>query len=612
MVSCPRCGSDSVDPDFCDVCGADLSAGAASLRLVHGDRLVFELLDPRNNRTELVAITLAERTGEFTARRVWMAQDQLQRYYRVEELDGVEDDEPDAIPVFPDRVDVPVAITTYNERAVRIYRQIEGQLLAQRLQQLNRTLTPAEIVAWMEPILEAVHLFHQAGFVSLKLCPYTILYRTDGAVFLQNTDGLYRCDMIPTSLPAITGYTAPEIYSSDFSRPPGPAADMFSLAMVAYFLVTRRDPPVSMYSSFLPAIPPRDIALEFPLGFAPFFSVAAAADPDARPGSIAEFRCLLLDSQTRAEARTQVDESIRFSVASETHTGIFKRVHHPINQDHVFSACCPDHQLALIAVADGVSTASFGSGDLASALAGRRIHEAWNELLAHPGDLEQQGPAQWLTALMHSINDDIVAWINERFTPFTGEPSEVMGTTCVLLLAWRGIATLASLGDSRAYLIRSNYIELITRDHNLMTLGIVDGLDADFALMMPQGDALARCLGLFDTLPDQSLCPQRLHPDIYQFALRQGDRVLLCSDGLTDFAGATQASSELAILRAVQREPQPEVALLDLVHLANKGGGGDNIGVAMLAAETTPPSLVRWLQTRRSGQPSLADSDDAT
>ena len=114
---------------------------------------------------------------------------------------------------------------------------------------------------------------------------------------------------------------------------------------------------------------------------------------------------------------------------------------------------------------------------------------------------------------------------------------------------------------------------------------------------------------MFHLLPDGFLQAVPPEPDHYAFALKPGDRVLLCSDGLTDFAGITEEASERAILSAVENEPQPEIALLDLVHLANKGGGGDNIGAALLAAETEPLSLVGWLEARRRQPPLTTEPD---
>jgi len=607
MPVCHQCGSHSQDPQWCDVCGADLSVEARP-RLAHGDQIAFHITIDPTSGPQTVTITLAERTAAMTTRHIWMAIDESRGlHFRVEELDGAEDD-PDALPVLGHLVDIPVATTRYNDRLVRIFRHTEGTLLAQRIESMQAAPTPELLLELMEPVLDTLEAIHDEGFVSLKVCPFTIKYRPDGTVFLQNTGGLYRSDIVPSMLPALAGYTAPEIYASDFTRPPGVASDIFSLAMTVYFMVTRRDPPVSMYTSYTPAITIRDIVPGFPLGLQPLLSIGGAASPRDRPGSVAEFRVLLRESLRRMRVRASLDPRVKLSAASETHPGIFKRNHQPVNQDAVFHAVNRAHNLAMIAVADGVSTASFGTGDLASALALQRIRETWETLLNHPEELTQQGPIGLIRSMVQSINHDIVAWINQHHHPFRGEPSEVMGTTVVVALAWQGVITLASLGDSRAYLMREDHYELITRDHNLVTLGIIDGMNVDSALMLPQGDALARCVGLFDMGPEQTLVPHLLQPDVYQFNLRVGDRLLLCTDGLTDFAGPGPAAAELAIFDVVRQQHQPEVALTELVALANRGGGGDNIGVAILAAEEEHLSIIRWMETRRSTESIVVDA----
>jgi protein phosphatase len=576
--------------------------------LAVGDQLSFSLTREPDTTPIAVTLSLVERAADLTTRRIWTAAGDDGMSWRVEEYDDGDDD-PDAVPVFPGHVDLPVAATAYHGRLVRVYRHVEGVLLAQRLAQLGRPVTPAELQAWLDPVLDMVERFHQAGYVCLRLCPYSIKFRTDGQPFLQNVAGLYRLDRLPGSLPAIIGYTAPEIYHTDFTRAPSVAADIFSLAMVAWYMLTLRDPPVSMYTSHTPALNARDLSLELPCGLHPMLVLAGAALPTDRPASIAQLRSLLHEAVRRAVARTVLLPDLRFTVAAETHPGVFKRVHQPINQDAVYCAHSRAHDLALVAVSDGVSTASYGTGDLASRLALRRIQETWNELLAQPQDLEQQGPTRLLSALMQSINYDIVAWINEHHAPFHGEPSEVMGATCVIALAHRGICTVASIGDSRIYLVRPEGIEPLSRDHNLTTLGLIEGMDPDAALLLPQGDALARCLGLFDLDGEGRLIPQRLLPDVLSFFLQPGDIVLLCSDGLTDFAGPGTTAAELAIWKTLQHEAQPELAALELIRLANLGGGGDNIGIALLYADPNPRSIVRWAESLRAGESSLEWED---
>lgn len=102
--------------------------------------------------------------------------------------------------------------------------------------------------------------------------------------------------------------------------------------------------------------------------------------------------------------------------------------------------------------------------------------------------------------------------------------SGLSGTTLVLLQLDRGVGTLRWAGDSRAYLIRGERLELLTRDHSvvqeLVDAGLVEPARAPHH---PQAHVITRALGV---APDASL-------ETLSIALQAGDRILLCSDGLS-------------------------------------------------------------------------------
>ncbi len=162
-----------------------------------------------------------------------------------------------------------------------------------------------------------------------------------------------------------------------------------------------------------------------------------------------------------------------------------------------------------------------------------------------------------------------------------------MGSTALIAYISQGQMTLGSLGDSRCYLIRDDVMECLTRDHNLFTLSLIEGLSLEHALVMPHGDALARCLGTFDVDRHGVLLPQDPPIDLYTLRLIPGDHVLLCTDGLFDYAGASYEESEENIRQRVLCEEHPGIACLELILMANRGGGGDNIGVALIKVSET-------------------------
>jgi PPM family protein phosphatase len=145
-----------------------------------------------------------------------------------------------------------------------------------------------------------------------------------------------------------------------------------------------------------------------------------------------------------------------------------------------------------------------------------------------------------------------------------------MGTTAVVVL-FRAPESpwCAHVGDSRLYRLRNSQLEQITEDHTWVARAIKIGdISSDEARMHPFRHVLARCLGRED-----------LHQvDLQQMDVQAGDRLLLCSDGLTeelvDHAIATHLES-----------PSLEKAALALVEAAKEQGGHDNITVVIVAID---------------------------
>ena len=144
----------------------------------------------------------------------------------------------------------------------------------------------------------------------------------------------------------------------------------------------------------------------------------------------------------------------------------------------------------------------------------------------------------------------------------TGSSPEDAGTTLTAML-WTGSQlALVHVGDSRAHLLRDGELFQITHDHTLVQSMVDEGrLSPEEAASHPQRSLLIRALGRgADNTADV-----RLHD------ARQGDRYLLCSDGLSTVVPTGE------IRRVLSATGEPEQAVRELVTLANAFGGPDNI-----------------------------------
>ncbi|MFP4597705.1 MAG: protein phosphatase 2C domain-containing protein [Persicimonas sp.] len=404
----------------------------------------------------------------------------------------------------------------------------------------------------------------------------------DLTVIFDGIEGFFEEGGSFEEVPIIRGFSPPELMGRA-QLEIGRGCDVFNLGMMLYFLIGGQLPPVSVYTRHIPAVPARNLRPEFPPGLQSVISRATRPDPKERFPDVASLKkaferaCDVM----KARAEGSAERTPRMKLAVDTHIGIAKRRRNPTNQDAVFGAASDDRRFALVVVADGVSTASYGSGDLASHMLIAEAKAAWEELLPSYLMDEPVDPIVAIRDILNRANDRIVNYVNENFLPFRGGPHEVMGTTALVAVLQDGKVTLGTLGDSRVYLQRGGAFEQITIDHNLWTLSILEGVPADNALAMPHGDALARCLGTF-IVDNERLEAVHPEPDIFRFSVTSGDNLLLTTDGLVDFAAANMLSAEDKIHQMLVSEPDPALACLELILLANRGGGGDNIGLGIV------------------------------
>jgi PPM family protein phosphatase len=214
-------------------------------------------------------------------------------------------------------------------------------------------------------------------------------------------------------------------------------------------------------------------------------------------------------------------------------------------------------QKPVAAVADGMG--GHSAGEVASAI-------AIEELAA----LRDRGPWENETAATDDLRQAILR-ANRRIRDMAASDRKLngMGTTLVALLEDGDLVHLANIGDSRGYLLRQGELSQVTVDHSLVQELVDDGrLSPEDAERHPQRSVITRALGI----------DPEVEFDLFTYKLQLGDRLLLCSDGLSDVVEPTQIRNVLLRVR------NPYEAAGRLIEVANQQGGPDNITVIVVDA----------------------------
>lgn len=206
-------------------------------------------------------------------------------------------------------------------------------------------------------------------------------------------------------------------------------------------------------------------------------------------------------------------------------------------------------RLGLVAVADGMG--GHRAGEVASATA----LEALRAAVANGRSLR-----------------DAIEGANDAVLEKSESDRELhgMGTTLTAgMLGSDGQLVVGHVGDSRAYLVRDGELTQITNDHSLVEELVRGGeLTPEQAEVHPRRSIITRALGI----------DPQVEVDEYPIDLRPGDRILLCSDGLTTMVRPDDIAGIL------NREHDPKRAAQLLVDAANEAGGEDNVTAVIIDA----------------------------
>ncbi len=227
---------------------------------------------------------------------------------------------------------------------------------------------------------------------------------------------------------------------------------------------------------------------------------------------------------------------LQFRFAAETDTGLVR----DNNEDSAFAGPY------LLAVADGVGGAA--AGEVASATTTYVVSAL---TLAHPGT----SPLGLLQSAVEDARGQVAVGVE-------ADPTRLgMATTLTAILTDGRRFGLAHVGDSRAYLLRDGGLVPLTHDHTWVQALLDTGrISAEEAVEFPQRHVVLQAI-------DGESVPT---PDLVWLDLRPGDRLLLCSDGLTDLV----TDGDILTLMAVDSR---RLAANGLIRAALDAGGRDNV-----------------------------------
>ena len=207
-------------------------------------------------------------------------------------------------------------------------------------------------------------------------------------------------------------------------------------------------------------------------------------------------------------------------------------------------------------VCDGMG--GVNGGNVASDLAVKEIKEFL--IAGFEENMSRQNIKSLILNAINRANDAVYAMSLEQ------EELRGMGTTAVVAVAARGAVHICHVGDSRAYLIREDSIEQLTKDHSLIQQLIDTGtITPEEAKNHPQRNLITRCLGVHSTVES----------DYSEHPVQPGDIVLLCSDGLTNYL-------EDGEILEYAKQMDPSALIRQLVATAMERGGGDNVTIAVI------------------------------
>jgi serine/threonine protein phosphatase PrpC len=414
----------------------------------------------------------------------------------------------------------------------------------------SQKMSEPEAIAAAVQICQAISFVHRKALRLNDICPESVALAKDGRIKLTGLDYVSNDNELQSEPIFNDGYTAPEIYRG---KRVDKRADIFSAGAMLYtWLTGTRIPSESWREEAGPVqfYPPHVVTPRLEKAI----RRAIAFNPADRWPTIDEFKAELI----------ALGGSVRLRAAAMTDVGRV-REH---NEDSVLAveytreSMVEPAQSYLYVVADGMGGAE--AGEVASAIAVQTIR-SYIEARLDAARGEVENAAELLTGALEEANSKIIEYVASH------PESRGMGSTGVCALVTPTDTAVAWVGDSRGYVMEGATLRQVTKDHSLVQRLVEIGqITAEEAHTHEHKNVITRSLGARQSGPAGA--------EAVAVKLKRGDKLMLCSDGLTAHVMDPQIRDILG------RNADPYDAARELIVAANAGGGTDNISVIVIYA----------------------------
>ena len=248
-------------------------------------------------------------------------------------------------------------------------------------------------------------------------------------------------------------------------------------------------------------------------------------------------------------------------------------------RDHNEDAIAWDAEIGLFVLADGMG--GYNAGEVASGIAATTVSRLIREAFAVQ-DLDGADKATGLRRVSILLRDAIARANKIIYQTSRTQPQcEGMGTTLVAALLYDNRITVAHVGDSRLYRLRSERLERLTLDHSRLQELVDRGFySPEEAQRATNKNYVTRALGVEPSV----------EVEIHEHPVQKGDIFMLCSDGLSDMVEDEDIHLTITTFGA-----NLDTVAKQLIQLANDNGGRDNVSVVIAQTTDTFPARRRVL-----------------